>query len=105
MAAVDQVLTEIARELAGVAEKRLLLLTYEADELKEQLKATGADCAAARLEMKRLPSFNAKAAENYLCPRCYIIDGRRSPLQSVMCTRDEEFFRCDHLHEIAVPYG
>jgi hypothetical protein len=105
MAAVDQVLTEIARELAGAAEKRLLLLTYEVDQLREQLKAAKAERTAARLETKRLPGFSARVGEDYLCPRCYIIDGSRSPLRSVMCTRDEEFFCCDHLHEIAVPYG
>ena len=105
MAAVDQVLTEIAGELASAAEKRLSLLAYEVDYLREQLKAAKANRAAARLETRRLPRFDAKVGENYLCPRCYIIDGSRSLLRSVMCTRDEEFFCCDHLHEIAVPYA
>jgi len=104
MATVDQVLTEIARETADAAEKRLFLLELEVGQLRDQLKAREAECAAARLAAKRRPSFRAKVDENYLCPRCYITDGSRSPLRSVRCTRDEEFFCCDHLHEIAVSY-
>jgi hypothetical protein len=105
MATVDQVLTEIAREAAEAAEKRLMLLEREAEQLREQLKATEEQCSEVRLAAGRLPSFNAKAGEDYLCPRCYITYGTQSPLRSVMCTRDEEFFCCDHLHDIAVPYS
>ena len=105
MATVERVLTEIAREAADATETRLILLEQEARQLRAQLEAAGAESSAVRLAVSRLSSFSAKAGEDYLCPRCYITDGTRSPQLSIRCTRDEEFFRCDQGHEIAVAYG
>ena len=105
MATVERVLTEIAREAAGAIEKRLTLLEQEAEQFRKQLQSAEAERDAARAAVSRLSGFSAKVGEDYLCPRCYITDGTRSPLRSIRCTRDEEFFNCDQGHEVAVPYG
>ena len=105
MASIDQVLLAIASEAAEAAEKRVLFIEAEVRELRARLQKAEAECDAARLASQHVRSFSVKHGnDDYLCPRCYVTDGTCTPLHALSCTRDEEFFHCEHGHDIAVPY-
>lgn len=79
MAIRDQIL-QAANEIAGRMQADLFDLDRRLAEAKKHVAKIEMECDAARGAPERLSNFPIQLGSNYLCPRCWIEEGRRSPL-------------------------
>ena len=77
MAIRDQIL-QAANEIAGRMQADLFDLDRRLAEAKKHVAKIEKECDAARGAPERLSNFPIQLGSDYLCPRCWIEEGRRS---------------------------
>ena len=93
MAIRDQIL-QAANEIAGRMQADLFDLDRQLAEAKKHVAKIERECDAARGALERLSNFPIQLGSDYLCPRCWIEEGRRSPLIPVPSNSRENLLRC-----------
>ena len=89
----DQIL-QAASEIAGRMQADLFDFDRQLFEAKKHVAKIERECVAARGAPERLSNFPIQLGSDYLCPRCWIEEGRRSPLNSVRSSTGEDLLRC-----------
>jgi hypothetical protein len=89
----DQIL-QAANEIAGRMQADLFDFDRQLSEAKKRVVKIEKECDAARGAPERLSSFPIQLGSDYLCPRCWIEEGRRSPLCSVPTNTGDDLLRC-----------
>lgn len=89
----DQIL-QAANEIAGCMQADLFDLDRQLAEAKKHVAKIEKECDAARGAPERLSNFLIQLGSDYLCPRCWIEEGRRSPLNPVPSNTREDLLRC-----------
>ncbi len=93
MAIRDQIL-QAANEIAGRMQADLFDLDRQLSEAKKHVAKIQNECDAARGVPERLSNFPIELGSDYLCPRCWIEEGRRSLLNPVPSNTREDLLRC-----------
>jgi hypothetical protein len=95
---------QLAAEIANNAQQRVSELERQLEEVEKRKAQIEAERDTARFSMQRLATFPVKLSGDYLCPRCWIESGARSPLFLVPSEGRNDLMRCRLCHsEIAFP--
>lgn len=89
----DQIL-QAANEIVGCMQADLFDFDRQLSEAKKRVVKIKKECDAARGAPERLSNFPIQLGGDYLCPRCWIEEGRRSPLYSLPTNTGEDLLRC-----------
>ena len=93
-------LREVAKELVGGLQGKILALQKEIGDLQAETRKKQASLDTARSAAQRLFNYDPVFGGNiYHCPRCWIIDEARSPLRPISGGADYDSFTCEMCHE------
>jgi hypothetical protein len=92
---VSIALMDVATELAAASRARQRQTNDEIEDLEAQLRQLTEQRDGQIDARKRLDAYQPKVGTDYLCPNCWVKDGRRSPLTPIPFERaDEDIMRC-----------
>ena len=94
-----------AQEAAKSAEQRIAYLDAELAEVEKQKANIDEKRAAARIAFERLANYPVTRGTDYLCPLCWVEDGKDSLLRPVPSHDRNDIFRCRVCHYEAVIPG
>lgn len=87
-------LRQAAKVAASYATSTLPELDRQIAEVEEQKKKIEAKLLAVRDSLKRAENYPVKHGADYLCPLCWVSDGKMSPLRSVHSQDRNDVFQC-----------
>ncbi len=95
MSRVSDELMRVARDFAAQFDQRKARLEQEELDLETALAKKRQEREAASLAPQRLADYPVTVGPDYLCPRCWIADGRSVPLSGAPSPDpNQDVFRC-----------
>jgi predicted RNA-binding Zn-ribbon protein involved in translation (DUF1610 family) len=92
---LDEQIRQIAGEVAAHAQQREARLEREKLDLETKLAEKQAALNAAHLASDRFSNFPVTLGIDFLCPYCWIEDGKKSILRRSSGTTTHDFLDCD----------
>jgi len=83
-----------AMEIANEMVSRLTDRERELADIEKRKAEIQAECDAIRSAPKRLANFPVKKGIDYLCPRCWVEEGKTIPLSPIPSPTRDDNFRC-----------
>jgi aspartate/methionine/tyrosine aminotransferase len=87
-------LRKAANEIAQQAAARISNLDRQIAEIDEQKKKIETDRTKARGSLQRAANFPVKSGANYLCPSCWVDEGKMTPLNPIPSQTSDDIFIC-----------
>jgi aspartate/methionine/tyrosine aminotransferase len=87
-------LRKAADEIAQQAAARISNLDGQIAEIEQQKKKIETDRMKARSALQRAANFPVKSGANYLCPSCWIDEGKMTPLNPIPSQTSDDIFIC-----------
>jgi uncharacterized small protein (DUF1192 family)/DNA-directed RNA polymerase subunit RPC12/RpoP len=91
---VFEQLKQAAIEIADRLEARVSQLDREIAGLEQERAKKQAERDLASRAPQRLANFPVQVGSDYLCPRCWIEEGKRSPIAPIPSETRDDIFRC-----------
>ena len=85
---------QAAIEIADNAQARLSQLEHEEAEIDARKAKIKAERDMIRGTAHRLANFPVRTAADFLCPRCWVAEGKSSPLRPIPSQTRDDLFRC-----------
>ncbi|QWG10836.1 hypothetical protein KMZ29_13650 [Bradyrhizobium sediminis] len=105
MSTVGNHLAKAAEDAANSAQERIASFDRQLADIEKKKADIEANRAALRGSLQRLANFPVKSGANYLCPLCWVDEGKMSPLAPVASDNRDDIFRCRMCHYEAVIPG
>jgi aspartate/methionine/tyrosine aminotransferase len=87
-------LRKAANEIAQQAAARISNLDRQIAEIEEQKKKIETDRTKARGSLQRAANFPVKNGADYLCPSCWVDEGKMTPLNPIPSQTSDDIFIC-----------
>jgi hypothetical protein len=102
---VEVGLTRLAADFAQTAQIRISSLQREIFELQNELAKKHAESKSAGGALERAANYPVTRGVDYLCPACWVLDGRESRLQLHEGSGAEDNFDCGSCQRsFAIPF-
>jgi hypothetical protein len=94
MASIADYLRKVAQDIANGADERIAQLENQKLRLQSQMREIEAVSKSLSFAAQRLANFPVKNGADYLCPQCWIEQGKMAPLKPIPSSDSHDIFRC-----------